>query len=50
MLSWFDVPIETGAAEREGANARFAAVQGPARFKARDVLIPGDVLFGGVFS
>jgi len=49
MLSWFEVPIETGAAEREGANARFAAVQGPARFKARDVLIPGDVSSAAYF-
>ena len=49
MLRWFDVPIETGAAECEGANARFAAVRGPARFKARDVFIPGDVSSAAYF-
>ena len=49
MLRWFGVPIETGAAEREGVNARFAAVQGPTRFKARDVLIPGDISSAAYF-
>jgi len=49
MLRWFGVPIETGAAEREGVNARFAAVQGPAQFKARDVSIPGDISSAAYF-
>src|SRR5205807_5817828 len=43
MLRWFDVPIDTGEAEREGEAAHFAAVSGPARFVARDVSIPGDI-------
>ena len=49
MLRWFGVPIETGAAERESMNARFAAVQGPAQFKARDVSIPGDISSAAYF-
>jgi 3-phosphoshikimate 1-carboxyvinyltransferase len=49
MLRWFGVPIETGAAEREGVNARFAAVQGPVQFQARDVFIPGDISSAAYF-
>jgi 3-phosphoshikimate 1-carboxyvinyltransferase len=49
MLRWFGVPIETGAAEREGVNARFAAIQGPGQFKARDVSIPGDISSAAYF-
>ena len=49
MLRWFGVTIETGAAERGGTNARFAAVHGPAQLKARDVLIPGDVSSAAYF-
>lgn len=49
MLHWFGVPIETGPAEREGVNARFAAVRGPTQFKARDVLIPGDISSAAYF-
>jgi 3-phosphoshikimate 1-carboxyvinyltransferase len=47
MLRWFGVPIETGAAEREGA--RFASVLGPAQFKPRDVSIPGDISSAAYF-
>lgn len=49
LLRWFTVPLETGAAEREGVNAQFAAVQGPAQFKARDVVIPGDISSAAYF-
>jgi 3-phosphoshikimate 1-carboxyvinyltransferase len=49
MLRWFTVPLETGAAHREGVNARFASVQGPAQFKARDVIIPGDISSAAYF-
>jgi 3-phosphoshikimate 1-carboxyvinyltransferase len=49
MLRWFTVPLETGAAKREGVNARFASVRGPAQFKARDVLIPGDISSAAYF-
>ena len=45
----FGVPIETGDEEREGENARFAAVTGPARFRARDVSIPGDISSAAYF-
>lgn len=47
MLRWYGVPIETGAAEREGA--RFASVSGPAQFKPRDVSIPGDISSAAYF-
>lgn len=49
LLSWFGVPIETGAAKREGANARLVAVSGPARLNARDVSIPGDISSAAYF-
>jgi 3-phosphoshikimate 1-carboxyvinyltransferase len=49
MLRSFGVPVETGAAEREGENARFAAVLGPARLSARHVAIPGDVSSAAFF-
>jgi 3-phosphoshikimate 1-carboxyvinyltransferase len=47
MLRWYGVPIETGAAEREGS--RFASVSGPVQFKPRDVSIPGDVSSAAYF-
>ena len=47
MLRWFGIPIETGAAEREGA--RCAAVSGPVQFKPRDVSIPGDISSAAYF-
>jgi 3-phosphoshikimate 1-carboxyvinyltransferase len=49
MLRSFGVPIETGDAEREGENARFVAVNGPARPKAGKVLVPGDVSSAAYF-
>jgi 3-phosphoshikimate 1-carboxyvinyltransferase len=49
MLRGFGVQLESGDAEREGANARFAAVTGPARFQARDISIPGDVSSAAYF-
>jgi 3-phosphoshikimate 1-carboxyvinyltransferase len=49
MLRWFNVPIETGEAEREGEAAYFAAVSGPARFVAREVSIPGDISSAAYF-
>lgn len=49
MLRSFGVQIETGEAEREGENARFVAVQGPARPAARNVCIPGDVSSAAYF-
>ena len=49
MLRSFGVPVETGTAEREGENARFAAVMGPAKLSARDVAIPGDVSSAAFF-
>jgi 3-phosphoshikimate 1-carboxyvinyltransferase len=47
MLAWFGAPLETGRAER--ANARFAAVTGPAQLPARDVFIPGDISSAAYF-
>jgi len=49
MLRSFGVGIETGRAEREGENARFAAVNGPARLTAREVSIPGDISSAAYF-
>jgi 3-phosphoshikimate 1-carboxyvinyltransferase len=49
MLRGFGVPVETGAAEREGEHARVAAVSGPARLSARNVAIPGDVSSAAFF-
>jgi 3-phosphoshikimate 1-carboxyvinyltransferase len=43
MLRHFGAEIDTGDAEREGENARFAVVNGPARLGARKVFIPGDI-------
>jgi 3-phosphoshikimate 1-carboxyvinyltransferase len=49
MLRGFGAPVEVGPAEREGENARFAAVSGPARLSARNVAIPGDVSSAAFF-
>ena len=49
MLTSFGVEVETGEAEREGENARFAAVTGPARLTAQRVSIPGDVSSAAYF-
>ena len=43
ILRSFGVQVETGEAEHEGENARFVAVNGPARLSACNVFIPGDV-------
>jgi len=43
LLRWFGVHVETGAAERAGLDARFAAVRRPAQLQAHDVSIPGDI-------
>lgn len=49
MLRSFGVPVETGELEREGENAEFAAVSGPAQLTARQVSIPGDVSSAAYF-
>jgi 3-phosphoshikimate 1-carboxyvinyltransferase len=49
MLRSFGVQIETGEAERGGANARFAAVIGPASLTAGQVSIPGDISSAAYF-
>jgi 3-phosphoshikimate 1-carboxyvinyltransferase len=49
MLRSFGVQIETGKAEREGENARFAAVNGPARLIAGQFSIPGDISSAAYF-
>jgi 3-phosphoshikimate 1-carboxyvinyltransferase len=49
MLSSFGVQVETGNAEREGENARFATVNGPARLTAQRVSIPGDISSAAYF-
>src|ERR1700686_1450282 len=42
ILCRLAVQVETGGGNREGENARVAAVKGPARLSAHDVSIPGD--------
>jgi 3-phosphoshikimate 1-carboxyvinyltransferase len=49
MLSRFGVQIETGRVEREGKNARFAAVKGPSSLRAQDVSVPGDISSAAYF-
>jgi len=49
MLRTFGVRIEAGDAEREGENARYAAVNGPAQLSACDVSIPGDISSAAYF-
>lgn len=49
MLRRFGVQVETGDPEREGENARFAAVTGPARLSAQNVSIPGDISSAAYF-
>jgi 3-phosphoshikimate 1-carboxyvinyltransferase len=49
MLRSFGVQVETGEAEREGTNARFAAVTGPASLTAGQVSIPGDISSAAYF-
>jgi len=49
MLREFGVQIESGDAERQGVNARFAAVAGPAHFQARDIAVPGDTSSAAYF-
>jgi len=45
MLRWFGVPLEV----REVEGLRTVTVDGPARFKARDVSIPGDISSAAYF-
>jgi 3-phosphoshikimate 1-carboxyvinyltransferase len=49
MLRWFGVPLEVGRPEREPHNACFNAVNGPAKLRARDVLVPGDISSAAYF-
>src|SRR5260221_7058087 len=49
MLRSFAVQVETGKAERKGEDARFAAVHGPARLRAGNLLIPGDISSAAYF-
>jgi 3-phosphoshikimate 1-carboxyvinyltransferase len=49
MLRLFGAETATGAAEREGRNARFASVTGPVHLGARDVSIPGDISSAAYF-
>ena len=48
-LRWFGVALETGKPEREPQNACFAAVTGPAKLRARDVAVPGDISSAAFF-
>lgn len=45
MLRWFGVPLEVGDVE----DLRAVSVDGPVRFRARDVSIPGDVSSAAFF-
>ncbi|HEY0406711.1 MAG TPA: 3-phosphoshikimate 1-carboxyvinyltransferase [Pyrinomonadaceae bacterium] len=43
MLRWFGVPVEAREERRDGLSASLIAIDGPLRFKARDVAVPGDI-------
>ena len=47
MLRWFGVPVEERGGPREASHV--IAVTGPARFKAHDVAIPGDISSAAYF-
>lgn len=49
MLRWFGVALETGKPGREPQDAGFAAVGGPVKLRARDVLVPGDISSAAYF-
>src|SRR5437868_6530548 len=49
MLQLFGAKVETGKADREPANARFASVNGPVRLLAQDISVPGDVSSAAYF-
>ena len=49
MLQLFGAKVETGKADREPANARFASVKGPVRLLAQDISVPGDVSSAAYF-
>ena len=42
MLRWFDVPLEIDAANDE-SSTRTITINGPVRYAARDLSIPGDI-------
>jgi 3-phosphoshikimate 1-carboxyvinyltransferase len=43
MLRWFGVEVETLVERHDEASRSVIAIDDPARFKARDVMIPGDI-------
>jgi 3-phosphoshikimate 1-carboxyvinyltransferase len=47
MLSWFGVSVAIRNGERQGS--RTAVIEGPARLKARDVSVPGDISSAAYF-
>jgi 3-phosphoshikimate 1-carboxyvinyltransferase len=49
MLRWFGVPVETSTEEHDGAWPDVLTVDGPVRFAARDVMIPGDISSAAFF-
>jgi len=49
MLQLFGAKVETGKADREPANTRFASVEGSASLRARDISVPGDVSSAAYF-
>ena len=49
MLREFGVQIESGNIERAGEKAGFVMVNGPARFPARDISVPGDISSAAYF-
>jgi 3-phosphoshikimate 1-carboxyvinyltransferase len=49
MLRGSGVQIESRAVERQGENAGFVIINGPARFGARDICVPGDISSAAYF-
>lgn len=49
MLREFGVQVESGPIERAGEKAGFVVVNGPARFQACDISVPGDISSAAYF-
>jgi 3-phosphoshikimate 1-carboxyvinyltransferase len=49
MLRGSGVQIESRAVERQGEDAGFVIINGPARFGARDICVPGDISSAAYF-
>ncbi|HEV7857625.1 MAG TPA: 3-phosphoshikimate 1-carboxyvinyltransferase [Pyrinomonadaceae bacterium] len=49
MLDWLGVPLTKGRAQAGDAVSEVFAINGPVKFKARDLIIPGDISSAAFF-